>query len=225
MKIGIKAKLAIIGASALLISGGALVWHYHQSPQAVSNSEAAVREPVETSVVTPTLSRESSDPIVDGADKASREEQDGENLTKDQAAEVLSWLDSLETEDQTQSVTQSGNEPTDDPKQQNTQDEAAKLEYRQAVEAVKQKITGLILERGEVEDWHERYRSMSDEERQQVSPVTAERYVIARREIGTAIMITIAEYYRLTGDMAAIYPGGWIYELGRQNGFVIRHEQ
>lgn len=224
VKMGIKTKLAVIGISALLVFGGALIWHYHQSPQAVPNSEAAVQKPVETSVVTPVLSRRSSDSVADGYSKTSQEEQEDENLTKNQAEELLLWLDSLETEDQAQSVAQSGNEPTDDPKQQEIQDAAAKLERQQAVEAVRQKITGLILEKGEVENWDERYRAMSDEERQRVSPITAERYIIARREIGQMIMVAIMEYYRLTGDRAATYPGGWIYELGQQNGFRIRHE-
>ncbi|HEX30015.1 TPA: hypothetical protein ENG04_08040 [Candidatus Poribacteria bacterium] len=90
------------------------------------------------------------------------------------------------------------------------------------IDMVKAEITELILENGRI--WR-RLEELSQMERHglRVDPKEVERLIIARREMGTKIFPKIARYILLTDDTKATYPGGWIYELGRKNHFLIRH--
>lgn len=55
-------------------------------------------------------------------------------------------------------------------------------------------------------------------------PDVVYKYIVARRETGDQIMHKSVLYQILTGDRDAVYPGGWIYELGKTMGFEIGHE-
>ena len=55
-------------------------------------------------------------------------------------------------------------------------------------------------------------------------PDVVSTHIVARRETGDQIMHKSVLYQTLTGDRDAVYPGGWIYELGKTVGFEIRHE-
>lgn len=97
--------------------------------------------------------------------------------------------------------------------------ESPRSETEAQIQTLKTEITSLLFD---YEDAVNQLKVLSNQP--YTDPDVVSRYVVARRETGDQIMHKSVLYQILTGDHDAIYPGGWIYELGKTVGFEIRHE-
>ena len=218
MKISVKTKLAAGGAAALLMLAGigVLVWHSHRPEQEMEPPKFAVQQSAQQ------VSRQSLSPDESGDDSItnrsgieSPDKQNAEDEEK-QAAEFLALLDSLEAYSQTPGMAQSNPDSTDADEKKNAEDEAARLEHEQKVEAARQQVIDTILARADELEW---FRTHARNER---DSKVIERHIVARRDLGfRLIAIDIPNYVYLTKDVDAKRSGGWIYELCIENGFTI----
>ncbi|MDE0186995.1 MAG: sigma-70 family RNA polymerase sigma factor [Candidatus Poribacteria bacterium] len=97
--------------------------------------------------------------------------------------------------------------------------ESPRSETEAQIQTLKTEITSLLFD---YEDAVNQLKVLGNQP--YTDPDVVSRYIVARRETGDQIMHKSVLYQILTGDRDAIYPGGWIYELGKTVGFEIRHE-
>jgi len=224
VKASLKTKLIAAGVAVLLVFGGTtiLIWHYQQSQRGIIlTNQTFIANQITKGNSSESLKNSSYNEKSASSKQPNRQEEKRKAQNLGATANVNSLKeDNKQNSSQSESIVMGAE--TDSDGQRNKQDEKAKLEYEQEVESVKQQITELIVKYGEIVKGQERYWSMSDSERRKMDPNIADNYTDARRETGQAIMISMMNYFRLTGDHSASYPGGWIYEFGKKNSFEIR---
>lgn len=97
--------------------------------------------------------------------------------------------------------------------------ESPRSETEAQIQTLKTEITNLLFD---YEDAVNQLKVLGNQPH--TDPDVVSRYIVARRETGNQIVHKSVLYQILTGDRDAVYPGGWIYELGKTVGFEIRHE-
>lgn len=218
VKIGMQTKLIAGGVVFLLALGGigTLFWRSHQLRQEIELSKSAARASVrEISTISPASLLATNSPAADQTGSEPADEQDWE-MSEEEVAEALAWMDTLEEYSETQDAEQSGSPDTEADEQKRAEDEAAQLGHEREVEAAREQVVNTIFAKADVLEW---FRTHARSEK---DPEVLERHQFARRNLGLRLItVDIPNYRRLTGDHAGMRRGGWIYELCIENGFTI----
>lgn len=212
VKISATTKLVTVWTATLLIVGGITVsvWHSKPSKQVMPKVATQSVQEMPQKSFGPSFSKQK--PSVTPVEKPTVSPPVTGSVETEEPMDDADWEALLaELGGNEQTVAPVTNEKGTSEKKS---DDSSKSEQWEAeVEEVKMQIMQTISERAHAFRELERLGKIPNPD-----PALVSKYMLGRRLIGYEVMQNVAKYIRLTGDMAAIEPGGWIYEYGHATG-------